>query len=186
LILSLIEPSCPCGKNSGMELRKRLVWHYTTGYYLERIIKTQTLLPTEKGIEPGERPALWFSKEQHWEPTAQKRWPNPDGTYRLLGMLGTYQHVGGLGRIGVDPDRVELCDFATFVATSGIPQEAVRKMRRVGREQRANPRNWLVSFAPVRSESWAAVQVYSGTRWVEIDRADWLKVPHGTSCTGSS
>lgn len=148
---------------------RKLVWHYTHGVYLKQILNAGILRLTDKGIALGERPALWFSKEQFWEPTAQKLGAKPDGTFVLLGMLGTYQLMGGLGRIGVDPDTVPLCDFATFAASSGIPAEQVRAMKRRGREQGANPRNWLASFAPVRSEQWAAVEVYDGRHWRPIE-----------------
>jgi hypothetical protein len=146
-----------------------MVWHYTTGTYLQQILKTRVLRPTGAGIARGERPALWFSKEQYWEPTAQKAWGSPDGSVVLLGMLGTFQRASGLGRIGVDPNRVELCDFETFGATSGIPAADLQAMKHRGRKQGANPRNWLASFAPVPCENWAAVEVYNGTRWMRCN-----------------
>jgi hypothetical protein len=62
-------------------------------------------------------------------------------------MLGTFQRASGLGRIGVDPNRVELSDFETFGATSGIPAADLQAMKHRGRKQGANPRNWLASFA---------------------------------------
>jgi len=127
------------------------------------------LRTTDAKIAPGERPALWFSKEQHWEPTAQKAWEHPDGKIERLGMMGTFERAQGLGRIGVDPEQVELCNFKTFVATSGIPASNVREMKRVGRLQGANPINWLGSFAPVPLEKWAAVEIYTGTRWEPLE-----------------
>ena len=90
---------------------KKLVWHYTTGDYFELIFESRTLCTTDAGIAPGERPAVWFSKDQFWEPTAQKATATiPAEADRatanallhsgnlepivLLGMRGTYERGG--------------------------------------------------------------------------------------------
>jgi hypothetical protein len=86
-------------------------------------------------------------------------------------MTGTFEQFRGLGRIGVDPEQVKLYDFNAFVVMSGISPGDVFTMRRLGREQHANPIHWLASFEPVHSESWAAVQVYDGKRRVALK--DW-------------
>ncbi len=38
-----------------------MIWHYTIGQYIERIIESGMLKPTDCFILPGEQPILWFS-----------------------------------------------------------------------------------------------------------------------------
>jgi hypothetical protein len=75
-------------------MKRGVVWHYTTGEKLNLIISTRALRPTSAEIADGELPALWFSKEQIWEPTAQKAWRELGGRTVLLGMRGTYERAG--------------------------------------------------------------------------------------------
>jgi hypothetical protein len=147
----------------------RLVWHYTTETHLNEILASRVLLLKAAGPTVlNERPGVWFSKEQIWEPTAQKARRNPrTGEEKLLGMRGTYENAG-LGRIGVDAERTLLLDFDTFVATCEMPAKIVRAMKKWGQGQGANPRNWMCSLEPVGIEQWIAFGRYDGMHWRDV------------------
>lgn len=48
------------------------VFHYTTGLKLRAIINTGHIKPSTARIGPYEKPVVWFSASQRWEPTATK------------------------------------------------------------------------------------------------------------------
>jgi len=146
--------------------RKVIAWHYTTGIHFQRIDNDGELRPIPtNGAPPEERPVIWFSTEAHWEPTASKAWRNSDGTIRTLSMTETFERGQGLWRIGVDPDVTTLHDFDDFMRLSGIPEQQARGLKRVGRDQGANPRRWFVSFEPIPRYRWAALERYDGSKW---------------------
>src|SRR5690242_12554077 len=77
-----------------------LAWHYTTGENFRLIVESGFLLPTAVGIGKHEKPVLWFSVAEFWEPTAAKMMLQ-NGQMVNMGMEGTYKHGGGLARFGV-------------------------------------------------------------------------------------
>jgi hypothetical protein len=148
--------------------RQELVWHYSKGVHLERIMSSGVLRQTGVfGLSPDpERPVVWFSKRQDWEASSSM---GIDG--ERVSMRENHEQVG-LVRFGVDPGVVELHDFDAYVRLSGISQEAARGLVIAAQEwPRANPRDWLVSFQPVPREKWIAVQVWDGKRWTDWSEA---------------
>jgi hypothetical protein len=81
-----------------------MLWHYTMGNCLRWIIKTGALIPYGGNelapLFPGEKPAVWFSTEQFWEPTAQKG---------DMGMLGTHEKCGGLSSKSITVENGHPC-----------------------------------------------------------------------------
>jgi len=73
----------------------QLAWHYTIGQHLINILKTGALLPTDVLIQSNELPALWFSLNQAWEPTASKAMITSDGIFVGLTKEETRQVGGG-------------------------------------------------------------------------------------------
>jgi len=47
-----------------------LLWHYTKGVHLAKILADGFIRPATAFVDPGEKPIVWFSTDQHWEPTA--------------------------------------------------------------------------------------------------------------------
>jgi hypothetical protein len=139
---------------------KKRVWHYTKGYNIEAIRQSGTLQLTKAGLprtDEHERLAVWFSQDQLWD--------------RSVGSMdAVHKMFGGLYRIGVDPTRITLIDFATYLATSGISATTARVLERAGREMGADPSEWLCSYEPIRAADWVAVESYHGRRWVEAEK----------------
>ena len=143
-----------------------MVWHYSKGVYLERIMSSGVLRQTGVfGLSP-ERPVVWFSTRQDWEPSSSI---GIDG--HRVSMRENHENVG-LVRFGVDLGLVQLHDFAAYVRLSGVSQGEARGLVTSARERpRANPGDWLVSFQPVPREKWVAVQVWDGKRWTDWSEA---------------
>src|ERR1700735_3053879 len=92
-----------------------LAWHYTIGLYFRQIVECKALKCIRiNGAPQSERPVVWLSMEQYWEPTSAKACRFPDGTERTLSMKETADLFEGLYRIGIDPETFELFDFVSF------------------------------------------------------------------------
>jgi hypothetical protein len=155
---------------------KLLAWHYTVCVEkLEMILQSDKLMPKGDHLEPGERDALWFSMNQFWERTATKEVTLPDGSIRPLCSMREVHEVLGIVRFGVDPTKVRLVGFDSFVRGSGISKAGASNLRIAGREVGANPYEWRVSFEPIPVELWAAIEVWTGDRWGLHSRSEATK-----------
>ena len=125
-----------------------LAWHYTTGEKFLKILEGGYLLPADSYLTPGERPILWFSRNQFWEETANKRWQNRDGTSIGLTMLETHQLGNGLVRFGVLPSR--LIEWPKLASKARMPVNLARALETSAAELGGNPAEWLGSLKKIR------------------------------------
>lgn len=90
-----------------MSDEQQLVWHYT-------ILPKIKLIQADPVLRPygrlGQTPAVWFSTEQLWEPTATCNWEATlrSGETQLLDMDGLFKAHGGLYRIRVSPETAPI------------------------------------------------------------------------------
>ena len=84
-----------------------IAWHYTTGEKYELIKKCGLLLPADIGVTAPERPILWFSTHQRFEPTALKPLASAQGIIRMLTMEELRDMAGGLVRFGCPVTRLK-------------------------------------------------------------------------------
>jgi hypothetical protein len=80
-------------------------------------------------------------------------------------MRETFKY-DGLGRIGIDPERVKLIDFETYVRLACMPARMVQVMKKYGRRTGADPGNWLASLSPVFVADWERAEIFTGSRWI--------------------
>ena len=59
-----------------------LIWHYTSLQHGEKIFEEELLRVSEAERKFGLKPAIWFSKNPHWEPTATKNAMDSNGQIR--------------------------------------------------------------------------------------------------------
>lgn len=150
------------------KMNRDFAWHYTTGQNFVQIVKSGVLLPTAAYIARRERPVIWFSLEQFWEPTAQKRL---QGRPEELGMQGTYEHGGGLVRFGVAP--AHLVPWPRLARLARIPSAVQRGLVQSGRAQGATPERWLGMIGrPMSLMDIEAIDVFDGQSWTRIKGAD--------------
>lgn len=143
------------------------VWHYTTGQNFKQIVMSGVLLPTAKGVKPPERPILWFSADQYWEPTANKGMLGPGGKIRSLTMLETRQYGGGLVRFGYDAAK---CLRGEDLCTAARMKPKIWKgLIKVGLEQLADPVNWYGTTDAVVLGDINAIEVMDDSlQWVKV------------------
>jgi hypothetical protein len=139
-----------------------IAWHYTTGQKFLEIVRVGYLDPKATVTLAGERSILWFSRDQYWEPTAQKSLV----TGQLLGMIGTYQHGGGLVRFGIPQPK--LIGWPDLGGKAGISPDQIKILETVGVEQGATPSNWCGSFGRIRTNKCLIDCLHTSGEWQRV------------------
>jgi hypothetical protein len=137
----------------------KLLWHYTTNCRF-KLIDAEGFLRPAAPKTSKERPAVWFSSDLFYEPTAAAK--------EARNMCEMINAGFTLVRIGVSPNRARLVYWTKFKRVSGISDFMARVLEFGGRKMGANPKNWWACFDPVPRECWAGVEAWS------VDAARWL------------
>ena len=142
-----------------------LIWHYTVGSSFTSIIEDGLIRPATGYIPVGERPIVWFSTEQFWEPTVSKGLRLEDGTIEDLGMTRLLELNFPLFRIGVDPE-VAPYTWSDLKSLSGMSSDVARSLKSTAKARGANPSRWRGTFDPVSSDQWKTVEYLKDGNWV--------------------
>jgi len=147
-----------------------ILWHYTTYKSLRSIMQDGVIKPAIifKGHQMREKPGVWFSSNQFYEETARrgikdikKATSTRDATFGE--MIGK---EGAVVRIGVEPETVRHT-WEDFKRISGIPGGLAKALEQVAIDKGAHPEDWAVSFEPVPTEKFVALEVLIWTDLVE-------------------
>jgi hypothetical protein len=141
-------------------------WHYTVGVHVPSIVKDGVIRPATRFVPPGEKPIVWFSTHPDWEPTANKNWPNPDGSLIRLDRAGTAEKCGGLERFGV-ADETAPYRWQALKDLSGMSRKMAQGLYDTAIRMGARPSDWWGTFDAVPRSLWIAVQVHSGGVWLD-------------------
>jgi hypothetical protein len=146
------------------------LWHYTTGENFVQIVTDDAIKPATEHVPKSERPIVWFSLNQWWEPTANKGRRTSDGRIVTATMLEMCELGCGLARIGVDPETAPY-DWKTLRELSGMSPAMARGLYNAAIKQGARPGEWRGTFESVPQSQWTAVEVLQDGRWVPFDQA---------------
>jgi hypothetical protein len=144
-------------------------WHYSTGYSLMRMIADGYLLkPGSHGglMLPGERPAVFFTRRQTWEPTATPAVVDARGRKRTL-SVATWRDIDlveGLCRIGVDAAHLPF-SWADFVVTGGLNRAATRALEKSAKRQGSYVSDWRLTYDVLPMRTWTALELWNGREW---------------------
>ena len=138
------------------------LWYYTTARELNEIIISGEL---KAAAIAKEKPAVWFSANQQWEPIANMPWRDPRGLPRRLSKDQTFVLGGGLARIGVAPE-VAPHDWKAFKQLSGISSKTAKEVYNTAVQSGSRPGQWFASFQSVPRRKWLAIEVLDGDAWV--------------------
>lgn len=180
---------------------QRIVWHYTSGRNLEKILRAGELLPA--GKHRGEKPAVWFTARQDWDPaTALAVDADPDlQRISVEGARIRQQHgeaaqyaylysmaeriapevVGYLARIGVAPETAPYT-WDDIKRMRGVRPSVIRQVESDDRARGSNPADWRISFEPVPASKWIAVEVRSGRKGTDNE---WRPLRAGNAYAGN-
>lgn len=124
-----------------------MVWHYAPWAYLPAMVESGALRGSNVNAA-GEKPMLWFSANQKWEPTATKMILNKNGTTVQM-TFKQQQQIWGCIRFGMAADDSRLLNWHAACAFAGTPRETRRTLERVGEKKRADPAHWFATAATI-------------------------------------
>lgn len=161
-----------------------IVWHYTYGDRLNRIIKSGALLPPAMvsaiyltmGISEeaatkefrADMKMLLFSSNSTWEP-ASYRGVQDRATGEIIDVhrLEEYAQYGmEVFRIGVNSSILH--PYLKFKRLARLPTRMARALEEIARGLGSNPYQWWGSLKPVNFSHWLAVEQWVGNQWVGV------------------
>lgn len=138
------------------------VFHYAPLLYLPRILRSGYLQPSNAGATK-ERPLLWFSTRQDWEPTATKAIWHPKEGFKQLTFAQQAETFGCI-RFALPAEDKRLMHWADACKMAGIPAESQAALELLGRRRGADPAHWLaVHEAVMLSE--VEIDIWQETHW---------------------
>lgn len=142
-----------------------LAWHYTVADRVESILTAGHLwgLPDDC-LFPGERPVVWFSLNQSFEPTAYKGIIDVRTGLRR-DMTWAEMRAEGIYRFGAPP-RALLCGDRLRRAAR-IPAWLWRNLHDVGLQQKADPTDWFGHVGSMPIDGMRVERMTDAERWVE-------------------
>lgn len=151
-------------------METNIIWHYTTEAHAMDILRDRVIKVSQYDRRSGIKPAVWFSRQQYWEPTACKMFDavTNDWLGGQKGMKIQHQYAG-IYRFGIRFDPRMLCSWAKYVRSSKMPYEEIRYMEECGRERGGDPSDWFASLTNVRSNYWVAVEKFNGKQYVPVE-----------------
>jgi hypothetical protein len=146
----------------------KLVYHYTTFECLEKIIESGFLKvsPWEKKNKI-KRPALWLTKNPHWENTATKGYFN--GSTREIKTLTFEEQSSLLGCIKITlPFCNSYCNWGLFKRVSKQSVQLNNGLEIAAKRQGSNPEEWYVSFKDIPTSKIIGIDYWDGNKWEDI------------------
>lgn len=164
----------PEGSNENFNGKGRVtVHHYAPCAYVPRILDSGELRPSNAEAL-GEKPLLWFSANQKWEPTATKFIGDAEGNRRSLTLSEQLQRFGCC-RFSLPANDLRLIPWIKACRIAGTSYTKQRKMEAVGRIQGANSFDWFAISESI-SVAELAFSVFDGRTWKTADLAETAKV----------
>lgn len=148
-----------------------MFWHYTTGRHIDAIFNQGVLTPQVASWAQGGMPAVWFSTNENWEPTANCAFQTATTKHRLLGNRDmTEQLCDGLFRISVKP-TASVITWGQYCEESRLTYRCVEACRRVAAIEGSHTGRWLACLREVPADQWATVERWYGDQWGVIEGA---------------
>lgn len=127
-----------------------LAWHYTIGTRAETIMAGGFILPATLHVPTGEKPIVWFSTRQDWEPSATKGIADARGVHVRSATMEEMIALGGLWRFGLASS--ELLPWGRLKEAARIRRRMLEGLLSVARKAGADPYDWHGSLQPVPVE----------------------------------
>ena len=145
------------------ESELKMSWHYTTGKNFVGICDSKYIKPATTGVIPPEKPIVWFSTHEYYEPTAQKM--KKDGSIASIDEL--FILGSGLVRFGLPVNR--LIHWNKFKCKARMHESVVRGLEDTGRSQGADPQQWYGLMRKVPIKECLRVDVMDANKqWVRV------------------
>ncbi len=151
---------------------QRPAWHYTAGIHMRSILDRGFIIPACAGVPEGEIPAVWFSKNQYWEATADKATVDGFGNIKALGMEGTHRQAGGLYRFGFPTANLNGWPRLARVVKMTTKMQLCLESIAIGKG--SSPRDWMGTTLSVPVSMCVLQRMNDAFEWVDFDPADFV------------
>jgi hypothetical protein len=138
------------------------VFHYAPGNYLPSMIGSGVVRPSNAD-DPQTVPAVWFSADQRWEPTATKMINTPSGLHKL--SLYEQQRHYGCVRFALPAGDARLMDWKAASRVIGFSRDVRRAMEGAGRRLGASPLNWFAALCAFSLDELCFQVLCADGRW---------------------
>ena len=143
-------------------------YHYTTVDRAHLILRSRALLPATANVPHGECPAVWFSTQRTWEPTASKGLVERSTGYR---RTLTFPEMVKLGIARFRVDVSILLPWRELKAACRMNDVTADALVRAGRKQGANPRDWYGHLGVFPLSNVEVVEHFGPTGWAAMEEA---------------
>lgn len=151
-------------------MKPEKLYHYTTGVYLEAIMKEGVLGVSRYDKSIGAKhPAVWFSVNSIWEPTATKATPGIIDI-RFLTFEEQYQ-MFGCARITVAYSD----EFITWAKYRHLckndkkyPPHILDSMEATGYKKGSDPKHWYCSIKDIVKDKILNFEIWDGQGWAAV------------------
>jgi hypothetical protein len=143
----------------------QLAWHYTTLYRLKLIIASGELKTTssQQYNRAKEKPVLWFSTNQFWEPTVIRH-KLVDGEFIEVSRSEITLVEGCLVRLGYPLSK--LIPWNDLWKEARIEPSIKQILEYVAKERQANPYHWFGCFQSIPIDELTLERMNSDDKWV--------------------
>jgi len=146
-----------------------MYWHYTNGQNIDSIFQSRCLKPFSTCWSAEGPPAIWFSTNPNWEPTANRAIRRSVTCRRSLGTKEiTDQICDGLFRISVRP-TIPIVTWADFCEMASISPRYREACRRWAAIEGSHPSRWLAALSAIPMEDWTLIERWYGSFWGPIE-----------------
>lgn len=125
-----------------------LAWHYTIGTHAKTILAGGFVLAATIGVPTGEKPVVWFSTRQDWEPTATKG--IMDKGVRRNATMDEMMAEDGLWRFGLSTEA--LLPWGRLKEVARIRRRMLEGLLSAAHKMGADPYCWYGALEPVPVE----------------------------------
>ena len=144
------------------------IYHYTKGICIQDILREGVIRPATEGVTGQERPAVWCTTNQDWEPLCNVlRMEAATGRTTWGSREESAEVFQGLYRIQIDPAYAPH-NWTTHRRSSGATARLLRQLVKTARLVGSNEWDWRISYDPIPAAGWITVEAWDGEKqeWV--------------------
>ena len=162
-------------------------FHYTKAVHLPSIINEGKILTTLVTGDKNEKPAVWFTSSEEWEPCCNAGKMDPCTKRFTAISFDEMQEIFGICRIKIS-EKLPTISWAKFKYAGKISDAEHYKLTEFSRKRGGKTDLWNCSLNPVNEEYFESIEMLVDNDWLTWDRSvsieDFIELCH--SCNSSN
>lgn len=127
------------------------------------------------GIPENEKPAVFFSYNQIWEPTCNKLLKKIGSNILIRSTFEQMKEIG-IARIAVNENSVPY-NVYEYKRLSGINNKNWKHFIKLAKELHSNIDDYRVSFEPIHKNNWLKIETFNKTTNIWETIIDFTHLP---------